>query len=156
MKKISFLLVCVAMAVFTAVNANGSGKPDDVSKFEITPVDDLNLGKKAEKVWTINYDSGSYLVTVVKHSSHNGNTFAVHSEFFDVCFVGNEKGFGARRLRSSLCNARPEFNKVVINENELARQKVITQNQVDDETAIGLIASYLPMLLNPAYQHLLN
>lgn len=82
--------------------------------------------------------------------------YAVHSEFFDVCFVCNEKGFGARRLRSSLCNARPEFNKAVINENELARQKVITPNQVDDETAVGLIASYLPMLLNPAYKHLLN
>jgi len=156
MKKINFLLVCVAMAVFTAVNAYGSGKPDDLTKFEITPVTDLNLGKNAEKVWTINYDSPNSQVTVVKHTSKMGNMYAVHSEFFDVCFVCNTKGFGARKLRSSLCNARPEFNKAVINENELARQKVITQNQVDDETAVGLIASYLPMLLNPAYQHLLN
>lgn len=156
MKKISFLLVFVVLTAFTAVSSNGSGKPVDMSKFEITPVTDLNLGKNAEKVWTISYDSGNSLVTVVKHTSSSGNMYAVHSDFFDVCFVSSEKGFGARKLRNSLCNARPEFNKAVINENELARQKVITPHPVDDETAVSLIASYLPMLLNPAYQHLMN
>jgi hypothetical protein len=38
----------------------------------------------------------------------------------------------------------------------MKNQQIITPNKVDDEKALGLIASYLPDLLNDGYTHLLN
>ena len=49
-----------------------------------------------------------------------------------------------------------QISEAVINQNEIKKQQVILPGQVDDETALGLIASYLPNLLNDDYKHLLN
>jgi hypothetical protein len=38
----------------------------------------------------------------------------------------------------------------------MARQEIITPNRVNDEKAMGLIASFLPDLINDGYTHILN
>lgn len=156
MRRIKLLSVWAVLLCFAMTNVSASGTGRDVTKFEISVVDDLYLGTKYEKVWTISYDTAKTPVTVVKHKTNNGFAYAVHSEFFDVCYSQGPDGFGVRKLRSSLCNASPEISRAVINPAEMERQRILTPNKVDDDTAIGLIASYLPSLLNPAYTHLLN
>ncbi len=156
MKKIKLLPLWVVVLCFAMTNVSASVTGGDVTKFEISVVDDLYLGTKYEKVWTISYDAAKAPVTVVKHKTSNGFAYAVHSEFFDVCYSQSSDGFGVRKLRNSLCNAAPEISRAVINPAEMERQRILTPNRVDDDTAIGLIASYLPSLLNPAYTHLLN
>ncbi len=156
MKRIKLLPLWVVVLCFAMTNVSASGTGRDLTKFEISLVDDLYLGTKYEKVWTINYDSGKSPVTVVKHKTNKGFVYAVHSEFFDVCYSQNPSGFGVKKLRKSLCNAALEISSAVINPAEMERQRILTPNQVDDDTAVGLIASYLPALLNPAYTHLLN
>jgi len=156
MKRIKLLPLWVVVLCFAMTNVSASGTGRDLTKFEISLVDDLYLGTKYEKVWTISYESGKTPVTVVKHKTKNGIAYAVHSEFFDVCYSQNPSGFGVKKLRKSLCNAAPEISSAVINPAEMERQRILTPNRVDDDTAVGLIASYLPSLLNPAYTHLLN
>jgi len=156
MKRIKFLPLWVVVLCFavTTVNAKTTGR--DFTKYEITPVDDLHLGTKFEKVWTISYESKKVPVTVVKHKTSDGFDYAVHSEFFEVCYSLTSNGFGVKKMRRSWSKVAPEINWAVLNRSEMERQRILTPNKVDDEMALGLIASYLPSLLNPAYTHLLN
>ncbi len=156
MKNIKWLLLWVAVfgiaSLHTANAENNVGKPN----FEISLKDDLYVGNRAEKAWTIKYENARAQVTVVKHLTSEGVAYSVHSDFFDVCYMCTEKGFGTARIRKNWCVVNPEISRAVINSDELARQKVLTPRKINDEDAVGLIASYLPMLLNPAYQHILN
>lgn len=155
MKKIKFLSVwAVVLVLSISVNASESGRID--KKYEITPLDDLHLGARYEKAWTISYGDTKTPVTVVKHKNKEGYHYAVHSEFFEVCYTLSTTGFGARKLKRSWGKVSPEINEAVLNWAEMQRQRILTPNKVDDEMALGLIASYLPSLLNPAYTHLLN
>ncbi|MFZ5430478.1 MAG: hypothetical protein ACOZDD_09610 [Bacteroidota bacterium] len=156
MKRINLLLIWAVVMVFAVTNLNAAETGRETTKYEITPLDDLNFGTRFEKAWAINYGSQKVPVTVVKHKTNEGFDYAVHSEFFEVCYSLNATGFGAKKLKRSMCTVSPEINKLVVNTSELDRQRILTPNKVDDEMALGLIASYLPSLLNPAYAHLLN
>lgn len=156
MKRIKFLPLWVAVVCFAVFTVNAGTTGRDFTKYEITPVDDLNLGTKFEKVWTISYESSRVPVTVVKHKTRDGFDYAVHSEFFEVCYSLTSTGFGVKKMRKAWCTVAPEINRAVINTSEMERQRILTPNRVDDEMALGLIASFLPSLLNPAYTHLLN
>ena len=156
MKRINLLLVWAVVMVFAVTNLNAAGTGRDGVKFEITALDDLHLNAHFEKAWSVNYGSAKAPVTVVKHKTSEGFDYAVHSEFFEVCYSLTPAGFGVKKLRRSLCTVSPEINRIVVNTSEMERQRILTPNKVDDATALGLIASYLPALLNPAYTHLLN
>lgn len=156
MKKIKFLSIWAVVLCFAITQVYAANTGRDLVKYEITEVDDLYLGTKYEKVWTISYDAVKTPVTVVKHKTNDGFDYAVHSEFFEVCYSLTSNGFGIKKMRKSWCMVSPEINKAVINPAEMERQRVLTPNKVEDDMALGLIASYLPSLLNPAYTHLLN
>jgi hypothetical protein len=156
MRKIKLLFVCLIVAGTGFSKANATGNLTESVKFEITLLDDLQLGNGQEKVWTINYKENDTSVTVVKQKTGDGFAYIVHSEFFDVCYQSTAKGFGIGKLRKQWCNVDSEISQAVLNADEMARQRIIIPGEVDDETVIGLIASYLPMLLNPAYAHLLT
>ncbi len=156
MKNIKWLLVCAALLGIFSINIASAENPSGKTGFEITLKDDLYVGNRAEKAWAIKYDNSKAPVTVVRHKTTEGIFYSVHSDFFDVCYMCTDKGFGTTKIRKQWCTVDPEICKAVINSNELARQKVLTPRKIDDDAAVGLIASYLPMLLNPAYQHLLN
>ena len=68
----------------------------------------------------------------------------------------SSNGFGAKELRKSWSKVPKKISSAVINQEQLKRQEVITQSKVDDEKALGLIASFLPDLINDDYTHLLN
>ena len=107
-------------------------------------------------VWQISYSQEEVPVTVVKHKTLEGTEYVVQSEHFAVCYAVTPDGFGAKQVRSKWCTVPKKINKAVINQEELARQQIISPTSVDDDTALGLIASYLPDLLNDGYTHLLN
>jgi hypothetical protein len=156
MKNIKCLLACFAVLGIFSITNVAAENPAGKNSFEITLKDDLYVGNRAEKAWAIKYENSKAPVTVVRHKTTEGVFYSVHSEFFDVCYLCSEKGFGAAKIRKQWCTVDPEICRAVINSDEMARQKVLTPRQIDDDAAVGLIASYLPMLLNPAYQHLLN
>lgn len=85
MKNIKWLLLWVAVfgiaSLHTANAENNVGKPN----FEISLKDDLYVGNRAEKAWTIKYENARAQVTVVKHLTSEGVAYSVHSDFFDVC-----------------------------------------------------------------------
>ncbi len=80
----------------------------------------------------------------------------VRNDFFEVCYAITSKGFGAKKVRTSWSTVPRQINSVVLNKEQLKRQEVISPNKVNDETALGLIANFLPDLINDEYTHLLN
>ncbi|HYQ57213.1 MAG TPA: hypothetical protein VEP89_07675 [Draconibacterium sp.] len=75
----------------------------------------------------------------------------------DICkSLAADKGFGTRTVKKAWTKVDRRINQAVINQEQLKNQEIITSKKVDDKLALGLIASYLPDLLNDGYTHLLN
>jgi hypothetical protein len=155
MKKLSFfsLIICLLLLAGTV---NATGLRTDFSKFEVTPVEDLFMGKNIQKIWTISYSSNETPVTVLKRKTSEGILYEVHAKFFDVCYAATSNGFGVKKIGNANRNVPKKISKAVLNSEMMKCQQIITPNKVDDETAIGLIASFLPELVNDGYTHVLN
>lgn len=156
MKNVKLLSVFVVCFLVVTASVNATGFRSEFKDYEIEVVDDLNLGKKVEKVWTLTYNSSDKTVTVLKHKTLEGAEYMVRNDFFEVCYAVTSKGFGAKKVRNSRSSVPRQINKAVINNEHMKRQEIISPNKVNDETALGLIANFLPDLINDEYTHLLN
>ena len=155
MKKLSFFSVLM-VCMFLVSNVSATGTRNEFKTFDITSVNDIFVGKNVKAIWTVSYSNTETPVTVVKRKSLEGVEYVVHSKYFEVSYLASSQGFGTKTVRHSWSNVPKKINKAVINQKEFEKQKVITPNKVDDEYALGLIASYLPYLLNDSYTHLLK
>ncbi len=157
MKKLNYVaLFVLALLVSVAANATGTGSRLEFQAFEIDEVDNLYMGKTVKAIWTVSYSPNEEPVTVVKRNTLEGTEYVVHSKHFEVSYASTATGFGAKETRRSWSEVPRKISRAVINDEELARQEIITPKKVDDEQALGLIASYLPDLVNDGYTHLLN
>lgn len=150
---LSFIIICL-VGMTTAANA--TGLDSDFKDYEIEKVENLYLGKKVENVWTLSYGTDEKPVTVVKRNTLDGPEFIVFSKHFEVSYSSTASGFGATKVSKSWSNVPKRINTAVINNEQMQRQRIITPKQVNDEVALGLIANYLPELINDGYKHLLN
>ncbi|MFV0591622.1 MAG: hypothetical protein ACK5M7_09570 [Draconibacterium sp.] len=138
----------------------GLAKASDVrsafNEYEISMVQDLYMGKQVKAVWKLSYSKNETPVTVIKRKTLEGTEYLVQSEFFAVCYSSTSEGFGAKEVKGAWRAVPKKINRAVINQQELLRQRILTPEKVNDKVALGLIASYLPDLINEGYTHLLN
>lgn len=156
MRKLNVITSVLVCLVLLTGNVLANGLKTEFKDYEIKAVDDLIVGKDVKAMWTLSYDNAETPVTVVKRKTIEGTEYVVYSKYFEVCYLASAKGFGIKPVRNSWSNVPKKINKAVINQNEFKKQEVLTQNKVNDEMALGLIAGYLPFLLNEGYTHLLN
>jgi hypothetical protein len=156
MKNLRLVSVFVVCLLVLASSVNATGYRTDFKDYEIEMVDDLKFGKNVDKVWTLTYNSSNNPVTVVKHKTLDGAEYVVHSKFFEVSYAATSNGFGAKTVRRSWRSVPNKINNVVLSQEQMKKQEVITPKEVDDERALGLIASFLPELINDNYTHVLN
>jgi hypothetical protein len=152
-KVLSVLAVCL-LAVSISVSA--TGLRTEFKAYEISTVEDLYVGKNVNAIWTLSYSAMETPVTVVKRKTMEGTEYVVRSKFFEVSYASTAAGFGTKKVRSSWSSVPKKITKAVLNQEEMKRQQIITPNKVDDKTALGLIANYLPDLVNDGYTHILN
>jgi hypothetical protein len=156
MKKMNFFIAAAACFLFVSVNAIASGYRSGFNDYQIEAVENLNLGKSIDKVWSLTYNGSEKPVTVLKRTTSDGFAYVVNNPFFEVSYTTTAKGFGVKTVKRSWSSVPREICSAVLNAEEMKKQEIITPNQVDDEKALGLIANYLPQLLNENYTHLLN
>ena len=156
MKKLRILSVLAVCLFVVSITANATGLRTEFNRYEISTVEDLYVGKNIKAIWTLSYSNNEVPVTVVKRKTFDGVEYVVSSEFFEVSYASTANGFGTKAVRNSWSNVPKKINKAVINQDEMKNQQIITPNKVDDEKALGLIACYLPDLINDGYTHLLN
>jgi len=156
MKNLSLLFVLIAGFTFAASSVFATGVRAEFKAYDIEDVNDLYMGKSVKAIWTVSYSDEEVPVTVVKRKTWDGTEYVVHSKYFEVSYASTVDGFGAKEVRKSWSSVPKKINTAVINQEELKRQEIITPNKVDDERALGLIANFLPALINDGYTHLLN
>jgi hypothetical protein len=156
MKNLNYVTILVVGFLFVAISASATGVRKEFKAYEIISVEDIHVGKNVKAIWTLSYSNDEAPVTVVKRKTVEGIEYVVQSNHFAVSYVATVHGFGAKAVRSAWSSVPKKINNAVISKAELANQAIITPNKVDDERALGLIASYLPELINDGYTHLLN
>lgn len=155
MKKLSLVIALFVCFVVVSPTVNATGLRTEFNAFEISSVD-LFVGKNVKKIWTLSYSNNELPVTVVKRKTLEGVEYVVYSKHFEVSYAMCATGFGTKEVRKSWSNVPKSITHAVISQDEMKRQQIITQNKVDDEKALGLIACFLPDLINDSYTHLLN
>ena len=156
MKKLNSVTLTMALIFLVSVSVNATGLRKEFKNYEIDQVDNLFLGKNVEKVWTLTYSDDETPVTVIKKKNLDGTNYIVRTQYFEVNYLAGPEGFGAQELKANWRKVNKQISRAVISQDELNRQRILTPNLVDDEFAVGLIASYLPKLVNDGYTHLLN
>jgi len=156
MKKLKVLVLLFMCVFILSIHAEAAGIRKGFNKYAIEEVENLNMGLNVERAWNLKYEGSEKGVVVVKRTTSDGCAYVVSSRFFEVCYITSDKGFGTKAVKKSWSTVPSQINNAVLNADELKKQTVITQSKPDDEKALGLIASFLPSLLNENYIHLLN
>ena len=156
MKTINRLLgrAVLILLFFTMICSNGvmghvSGSGND--NFSITADNSSNsLG------WNLKYSASENAFKITLSENNGDKEFTVRSKFFEVAYVLNKNGFGARMIRPGKSQVPVHILEQIINRDALKQQKVISDASISNETALNLIASYLPDLVNNNYKHLMQ
>lgn len=139
-----FIFVC-------PVNVMGNGASASGETFSITP-DNLTPSTG----WNLKYSTSDNAFKITMLETSGEKEFTVRSKFFEVVYVLNKNGFGARMIRTDKAQVPARILDQIMNIAALKQQKVISDPSIDNETALNLIASYLPDLINDNYKQLLQ
>lgn len=126
------------------------------ANYVITPVAQQDLEPGVDQAWELTYDENRPPVVVELYGSKKGKTYVVRTDHFEVAYVSSSRGFGARKVKIAESKVPDSLTSQVINAEELAKQRILSAEEVDEGTAVELIAAYLPDLVNSSYKHLFN
>lgn len=145
------LVIVLFIFVFSSVTS-GNGTAATGDSFSITSAESsVNLS-----VWNLKYAESErgFQITMVENNGEK--EYIVRSKFFEVAYILNKNGFGARMVKGSKTQVPVQIVEKIINREALNNQKVISDANISNEVALNLIASYLPDLINNSYKHLLQ
>lgn len=148
------LSVLLFLAVF--ISASAMSADAYAANYIIVPVAQRDLGEGVEQAWKLSYDENRAPIVVELFNSKKAKTFIVRTDHFEVAYVSSPKGFGARKVKISESKVPDSLTSQVINADELAKQRILSTEEVDEKAAIELIAAYLPDLVNSGYKHLFS
>lgn len=120
--------------------------------FTITATD--NSGNS--QAWNLKYSESENAFNITMSENNGEKEYTVRSKFFEVVYVMNKNGFGARMVKAGKARVPGQIIEQILNQNALKNQKIISIDPINNESALNLIASYLPDLINDNYKHLLK
>ena len=139
----SIVISLISFSVNATTVLNGS--------FTITSDNSAN-----STTWNLKYSESEHPINITMSENKGEKSYTVRSKFFEVAYVMNKNGFGARLIRGNHARVPDQILEKIINQEALINQKVISDAQIDNATALNLIASYLPDLINSNYKHLVQ
>ena len=155
--KVSILsLLFVAFAVFATTNSFAGNNGDFESNYKIAPVENFMNAQSAVSSWQITYGQSVRPVQVIMKSTKAGDEYLVRTKYFEVKYLNSDHGFGVRNLKASEQVVPRSLSDQVLNSKMLEYQHTISPNKIPQNQVLDMIASYLPDLVNPRYQNILN
>jgi hypothetical protein len=124
--------------------------------YTIKQMEHAELFTGVDAAWILTYDNPECPILISFRKNKNCKTYIVRGNHFEVVYECSKAGFGARMVKKSESMLPHQLNTEVLNSEELAKQRILTPDRVNDERALALIAAYLPDLVNPSYRHLLD
>jgi hypothetical protein len=152
------LFVHIMLVVFTLISINALAEnegPVD-SNYKISPDLNFNTTSGYQKCWEIAYGEAKNPVHVFMKETKKGQEYLVRSSYFEVKYVNGTQGFGARLVTGKESTVSEPLNEAVLNQIQLGRQNNINSKSIGDDQILGMIASYLPDLINVQYNSILN
>lgn len=140
-----FIVICLSA---NPVNATAAGN----NSFTITPAEN----SENSSAWNLKYSESENGFKITMTERNGEKEYTVRSKFFEIAYILDKNGFGARMIKPGKALVASQILDQVINQNELKNQKIISDTQIDNATALNLIASYMPDLINNNYKHLLQ
>lgn len=150
---ISFLFVALFVSSLSVFAGEETTFVDD---YKISSKEDFEPSKVFQQSWEITYGESKRPVEVLLKETKKGEEYIIRTNYFEVKYVNSDKGFGVRPMKVSDLVVPESLNAQVINQEQLANQKIISLSQVDREKALALIAGFLPELVNEKYRNILN
>ena len=148
--RVSVIIAFLMLVGHVSVSGNVEASPND--SFSITTADN-SVNSSA---WNLKYSESENGFKITLLEKNGEKEYTVRSKFFEVAYVLDKNGFGARMIRGSKTQVPAQILEKIINLNALKNQKVISDANTNNETALNLIASYLPDLINDNYKQLLQ
>jgi len=148
---IAIVMFSVATLAVQAAETNTA-----FSDYNIVKLSAQKTEAGAVQAWVLQYDENETPIIISLHQTKKSKYYVVRAENFEVAYTSGKNGFGASYVKPEFSRVPFELSSKVINDAELKRQKILTDNQPEDDNALELIAAFLPDLVNPSYKHLLN
>jgi len=149
---IAIAILCLSMLT---MNVNATSLKTDACT--ITPLETPSAEINATKAWSLKFDQKDEMkVTVQMVPTKNGIEYVVYTNYFEISYANGKNGFGAKKVKSTYSKVNENLTNMVLDQDKIANQQIITPNQVTESEALGLIANFLPSLLKNEYMNLLN
>ncbi len=140
-----FIVICLVIG-------SGNVRAAENENFTITAAEN-SVNSSA---WNLRYAESKNAFTITVSDKNGEKVYNVHNKFFEVAYIMNKTGFGARMVKPGKAQVPFQILEKIINFDELNNQKIISSEQVSNESALNLIAGFLPDLINANYKHLLH
>lgn len=150
------LITMLFISLFVlSLGANASSKIS-TKDFEINEVE-MPTVETATKAWDLKFNCNKdVVIRIEKVDGKNGANYVVYSEYFEIAYANQKKGFGAKKVKASLSKVTPYLTEMVLNQNQIDKQAVLSSSPVSEDEALHLIAGFLPELLKAEYKHLIS
>jgi len=124
----------------------------DLGKYSITKSDvPMVVDNKAVVTYDLVYENASNPVKVGVIDEKKCKTFIVRSSEFEAQYTCNRNVFGVQKMERKYRQLPEMTSDAKINRVSLYAQRVISQNPKSEEDLLGLIACYLPNLVDKEY-----
>jgi hypothetical protein len=149
------IIVAFSVAMFIANLANAGvtltgdshtklGDYQLSSSTNMLVVDDV-----AYKTWDLSYTGCNEKYTLFFVPGSSGNCcFTVRGKDFEIRYAIAPEGFGARLVDSQFRTISKKDVMKRINKDQLLSQEILTTNHLSEEEYLGMIACFLPLLMN--------
>ena len=140
-----FIVICLSANPVNAIAALNDS-------FTIT----ADENSENSTAWNLKYSESENAIKITMSENNGEKEYTVRSKFFEIAYVINKHGFGARMVKPGKAQVQYQILAQIINQDALKSQKVISDGEIDNKTALNLIASYLPDLINVNYKYLVQ
>jgi len=110
---------------------------------EIAPV---KVGGEELQAYQLSYENSENPITILVDKTAKCSNYIVRSKNFEVRYICNRHGFGAKLVNGKFQRFDPTVNSYYLSEKALENQGKLSTNQLSEEEALGLIAVYFPAL----------
>ena len=157
--KLFILTICVALlslgtsAKIKDGQALTGNSLTEFGKYTVTVSDvPMLINNEEVKTYDLNYENTSNTIQIGVVKSDACVKFVVRSDEFEIQYSCNKGVFGVKKIESEFQTLPKEEMDAKLDRVSYFAQRVICTNKKSEDELLGLIACYLPTLVNDEYQ----
>lgn len=151
MKLLSFFLAAI---LFTVSQFNASANQleltgdsnTEMGMFSITEQSPVTVKGQNVRAFELKYENSEQPITVLLDENKKSKNYIVRSKNLEIRYECKKNSFGARYVSGKFAKFDPVVNGYFLNSEELKRQEILSNKELSEKEALGIIASFFPQL----------